>query len=414
MTIPNVGVTGVIQKPGDFNVLGQSIGGIAQMLQQIEQMRMQNAQQQAAQRYQEGLVANQQAQLQDKRQQEEMARRLAEQAQQQWETSLQALHQAGALNDGEFASYRLMGPTEGAKKLQERFAPQTVAGTDRLVRMGMDGRPQVDLGVDTTTKLSDSPTSLREYNAARGADLGRQPTDPTFDRRDYDQWLQAQTERGSSRNVTNVYGNTAASKSAETVVGLYGKEVEEARGLKQDNQAIDRMLTTLRSEGGVMAGPIAGRMVGVGQLLNEIGLTNDPSPENTRIFLAQLSDRVLPIVRKLAPVTEEDVKLLQQAKGGDITKMSGTGLMRLLELQRDANTYQVQELNKRIRESKTLPEESKADLITDISGSMPQTQRVQLPSGTIVDAELDPMTGRYFYYKGASRVKTWLNIGGTP
>lgn len=51
-----IGVTGVIQQPGLGNVLGQSIGGIAQMLQQIEAMKQEQAKNAAYNAYMQELT----------------------------------------------------------------------------------------------------------------------------------------------------------------------------------------------------------------------------------------------------------------------------------------------------------------------------------------------------------------------
>ncbi len=66
MTIPNLGVTQVIQQPGFGNVLGQSIGGISQMLMQLEKMKQEQAKNQAYNAYMAELAAASQANREQK------------------------------------------------------------------------------------------------------------------------------------------------------------------------------------------------------------------------------------------------------------------------------------------------------------------------------------------------------------
>jgi hypothetical protein len=61
MTMPNVGVNNVIQKPGFGAVMGQQLGGIAQMLQQMEEFKRQQAKDEAYNAYLDEQIKSSQA-----------------------------------------------------------------------------------------------------------------------------------------------------------------------------------------------------------------------------------------------------------------------------------------------------------------------------------------------------------------
>jgi hypothetical protein len=79
MSVPNVGVTQLIQQPGLGNVLGQGVSGIAKMMQQIEQMKQEDARNTAYNAYMAEQVRSSQAAEAERKAAAEAAQRNASQ-----------------------------------------------------------------------------------------------------------------------------------------------------------------------------------------------------------------------------------------------------------------------------------------------------------------------------------------------
>lgn len=412
MTIPNVGVTGVIQKPGDFNVLGQSIGGVAQMLQQIEQMRMQNAQQQAAQRYQEGLVANQQAQLQDKRQQEEMARRQAEQQQLAWESLLASPQLSTELNPGERSALLQMGPVEGAKKLQERYAGTVVGGDSRLVTPGAGGKPTVALGVDTTPTPTARPAPTAE---AMEIALGL-PRDTPIEsltpeqRQTMDAYLNRKAASGA--------GKTSLQIGQDAFASGVGKAASESfdRGQVAAEDAVADMstITDLRKllDSGVIAGAGSDALTAVGKWLIQFGIGDasikDPVARS-QAYDAIVAARVGRVIKQYGSGTglsDADREFAKQQSGGN-RENTPEALRRILDI---ADRQARWVANQQLRAIDALPDDK-----YDPAIKAQMKARLQVPSsassesklvkigGRSVQATLDPASGRYYVIQGGKR-----------
>lgn len=412
MGIPNVGVTGVIQDPGLGGVLAKGIGGITQLLMQQQQMADQRAKDAIAASYTNAMTDKLRSDMSIQASDRQMA---LDKAKQDRDRAVQArdllITSLGTqLNAGQVASLKSQEPAEAAAWLQKSFFPevQKFGETDRGIQINpLTG--QATTLVSAAKKPLSNPTTWQEFAATKGLPIDTPPETVAQFGPEYDAWLNRQKAAAATRLSVNNYGNTADSKSAEEVVKLFAADAADARILREDNEAIGRALTTL--DQGIMAGPIGGKLVSAGVLLKQMGLTNSDDAANTRIYLAQIADRVLPIVRKLAPVTEEDRGWLEAAKGGNIDKLPAKGLRRLLVLQRDANNIAIGNANRRITESKTLNDKAKQDFITEISQALPAVQKFDVPGIGVVTGTLDPVTGRY-YYISPSGQRAWLNAGG--
>lgn len=412
MSVPNVGVTQVIQDPGLGGVLAKGIGGITQLLQQQQMQADQRAKDAIAAQYTNAMTDKLRSDMSIQASDRQMA---LDKAKQDRDRAVQArdllISSLGTqLNAGQVASLKTQEPAEAAAWLQKSFFPevQKFGETDRGIQLNpLTG--QATTVVSAAKKPLSNPTTWQEFAATKGLPIDTPPEAVPQFGPEYDVWLNRQKAAAATRLSVNNYGNTADSKSAEEVVKLFAADAADARILRDDNVAINNALTTLNQ--GIMAGPVGGRLVSAGVLLKQIGLTNSDDASNTRIYLAQIAERVLPIVRKLAPVTEEDRKWLEAAKGGNIDKLDSRGIRRLLELQRDANNLAIGNANRRITESKTLNQTAKADLITEISEALPAVQRFDVPGVGVVTGTLDTATGRY-YYINPSGQRSWLNAGG--
>lgn len=405
MTAPNLGVTQVIQQPGLGNVLGQSIGGIAQMMQQLEQFRMQQARDNTNQAY----LGEQTTTMRTNREQAKADREAAtRQAQQQGEAYRQLLQLpqvTSMFNPGEIASLNVMGPTEGMKWLQEQMKPQTVAGDARLVARGPDGTPTVTLAPDTTPKLGDSPTSLREYNSARGAALGRQPTDPTFNAADYDQWLQDQTRRGAGGTSVTLATDNFASGLGTGAAGILTKSQQDAADAAADLETVSQLRGLLNE--GMITGAGANAISSVGNALAQFGIGGDGVRDpvaRTQAYTAIVGQRVGRIIKQFGSGTglsDADRQYAERIAGGQIS-LTPEALNRILGIADKQNRWVIQRHNAQV-ERLPVGEDVRGTYRIPVPGAAQEPNKMFDVGGRQVQGTLDPASGKYYVIQNGRR-----------
>ncbi len=239
------------------------------------------------------------------------------------------------------------------------------------VVLGDDGKPKI------MADLRSVPDVMSDTQKGIATSLGLDPNNTKS-------WTPEQTKEfnlalfnhqraGASSNVTNILTDTADAAAARGTVENFDTSRKDAQGLRSDYIATQRALTTLRQ--GTVNGSFANARVGLATLKRSLGLPTDGTEENTKIYMMQIAERVLPIVRTLAPVTEEDVALLTKVKGGDLS-ISNAQLQRFLGMQQLAAGEGIEEHNRRVRNSGILSERAKPDYLVELPpGYTPQSSQ---------------------------------------
>ena len=152
--------------------------------------------------------------------------------------------------------------------------------------------------------------------------------------------------------------------------------------------SIDRMGQLLKD--GIITGPMA-------EIRAKIAAgTGDPRAQNTLMYIQEVTARVLPIVRTLAPVTEEDVKLLQAAKGGNLY-LSAANMKRLGELDKLALAQKAAQYNTTVQRSAILRDEGLAKYRQDAYVTMPDGSVPVRVGDAVHYAQWDPETQSHWY-----------------
>lgn len=410
MTIPNVGVTGIQQVPGIGNTLAQGLGGISQMLQQIEQMRVQKAQQQAAQQYQEGLIANQRAELESKQSSDAAKAQQAQQAAAAWDALLKAPQITGSLNPGEVAALRVMGPEKGAAELQKRFAGQVVGGNDRLVTPGQGGTPTVALGVDQTMTATDNPTAVREFMAIHALDPDTPPStlSPAL-RKGLDAYMASARTQASGKNSFNLATDTFASGVGKAA----GDRVAASSQVAGDAASDLQTLTELRGllDQGMITGAGAGALTSFGNALAQLGIGGEgvrDSVARTQAYTALVGQRVGRIIKQFGSGTglsDADRQYAERIAAGDLS-LTPQALRRLLDIADRQNRWVIQQHNQQVEKLPVGPDVKQA-LRVDLPPSAKPPTKTFPYQGKQLTATLDPQSGRYYVViKG---VVNWVN-----
>lgn len=186
---------------------------------------------------------------------------------------------------------------------------------------------------------------------------GEAPT-PAFDARDkYDKVgpvaegpdgpIMGQTEAGTGKvafapapSKTTINNNPAKAEGA-LQIGLAGgnvKRIEESYGVASK---VPQLLANLDEAAanltaGVKSGQTAEFNLALSKLAKNLGMGDvDPTIANTEVFRAKMASAVIPIIEKLKPASDTDVKFAKEAAGGDI-KLDDQTMLRLVNSARAA------------------------------------------------------------------------------
>lgn len=271
--------------------------------------------------------------------------------------------------DSKVVGKALIDPKTGKPIYRDQDPSLTVDGN--VYQLGADGLPAkgADGAVLPPIIKKDTPFDINKIDAeTRGAiqvALKRDPRDAEAfgaplseeDVQKVTAYNLQQRATSAPKSSTTIMNDTSAAESVKGAMSALNTQRDEATAARKDIQATTRALATLTRgfptgvKGKfVQSAPTIARLIGIGGV------------DDAKIYMTQIADRVLPIVRQLAPVTEEDVKLLNMVKGGDIS-MSADGLKRLLELGNQANEILIDDYNERARSSKALNDNIRPDYI---------------------------------------------------
>lgn len=131
----------------------------------------------------------------------------------------------------------------------------------------------------------------------------------------------ADTGEGKSFTGGNVTPERTGLNALETGAG--GAVIKNLEGSHERmKEALNTFQRIATMEGalnqGAKTGPLANTALYTSKLLNNLGIQVDPNTP-TEVLRMQLGEGVLENARKLAPVTEQDVNMLEDIKGGLIT-----------------------------------------------------------------------------------------------
>jgi len=157
--------------------------------------------------------------------------------------------------------------------------------------------------------------------------------------------MQVANQTGEAKSFTggNVTPDRAGQNALETnAAGLAVSNIKETHagmlGAIDTFQRLTNMKTAL--DEGAKLGPMTDARVYLAKLGETLGLNVKPDAP-TETLLMQLGEGVLQDARKLAPVTENDIKMLEKIKGGSISGMDAVkASMDLLERQA-VKAYQI-------------------------------------------------------------------------
>ena len=299
-----------------------------------------------------------------------------------------------------------MGVEAGAKLLAENGVkvaePKVVADKASLV----DGKGTVlykNESGETIALDKDAQTVMRLKHT------GKRVEDLTPEERD--EVLNASRERiraGAANISSSLTANPVVNNAAQKVIGgsiqsFFDRKNEFVSTIGPELASIERM-QELVDGGGIMTGIFAKARATV------MAMTGDVKAQNTLELLTVVTKRVLPIVRMLAPVTEEDVELLKAAKGGNL-HLSQKNIDRLLELDKLAAEYRAGQLNRDALTSKVMQEEGNIQFAGDALYPMPDGRILVARRGRDKEGKLRAGTDEVRFSEETGRYMIQLTEG---
>lgn len=420
MTIPNVGVSGVIQDPGLGGVLAKGIGGITQLLMQQQQMADQRAKDQVAANYTNQLTAD----LKRKGTLEEEQRLAAQQQLAQQKTAYEALLETvrPQLNDGQYASLRIADPAAGAAYIQKLMFPEVTkfAEGERGVVVGPNGvaKTVVQAGAPLP-KMADMPTDLRE---AIGVVLRRDPRNPEAfmaplspdEAQRVNQYINHKVATGANRSSVTIAGDSFAKGLGDAAAARIGRTEQAASDAATDLQTIGELNKLLND--GVILGAGQKGMEAIGNVLVQLGVGGDEIADpvaRTQAYAALVGARVGKVITMFGSGTglsDADREYATAIAGGKMN-MTPPALKRILKIAEKQNRWVIKQHTDAV-ERLPVGEDIKGALrVSAPPEDKPELKMFQQPDGSVVQGRLDPKTGRYV---GVVNGKSGYVDGGGP
>lgn len=403
MTIPQVGVTGVIQDPGLGGVLAKGIGGITQLLMQQQQMRDKQARDAADIAYQNELVTASRENRAMTKQQYEEQQRLMKQQEERSAAAIQELANVGGITHGVAAGLMLLPPAERAKKLTEYLMPQKLADNDRLVAPGANGQFSTVVGPDQTIKAADNSADYRnwlagEINPQTGRAYDPNTAPSQLPPEQAKQWKVFQQSLESVRAPKGTSMSVQAGSSFAQGLGKAAGDVVAEGAVKARSARVDlntiAELRKLLGEGGVLTGFGSENLTQIGSALAQLGIGGsgiaDPVAR-TQAYAAIVGQRVGEVIKLFGSGTglsDADREYAQQIAGGNL-KMTPQALKRILDMGERADRFLIDTHNQAVD---ALPDD-------ETPASVKRTLRVDAPPAA---PTAPAASGKTYQYKGKS------------
>lgn len=132
---------------------------------------------------------------------------------------------------------------------------------------------------------------------------------------------------------TNITVNAEGKALDKGLADLSVKSLSEEREKAVTAVANRRQTQELRRQltAGIKSGAGANALLLLGQITNQIGLTDDETVRNTERYMSGVIRSILPDVKQLRPASDTDLKILLRADGGNITwdKQSLSDILRI-------------------------------------------------------------------------------------
>lgn len=165
------------------------------------------------------------------------------------------------------------------------------------------------------------------------------------------------------KNSVTVMNDSYGAAVGRTMGEAWQGSKTAAREARTDLQVLTRMETLMQKP--LVTGSAANARIAMKTLARTLGFTGDGAEDRTKEYLMNVSKRVMPMARKLAPVTEVDVSLLQRINGGDLS-MTQEDLRKVMEYDMITREMEIADHNDQVERSTLLDPSAKPDLKVDL------------------------------------------------
>lgn len=275
--------------------------------------------------------------------------------------------------------------------LQEVIAEAPKSGVsvdrERLLSALADYAPEAYLQM-TQPKAADLPTSVREYEYARGQ--GFKGT--------YQEFVTEQKKAGAPSTTITLPGD----KKMAEVLGAKGAErLDNSLNQAQEAQSTIQNINELRPilAEGVFAGPLSGAPRAVAQIASSLGITGKDTRElldRTAIAMQSLAKFELSAaaaMRGQGTITENERTLIQRAAGGRLDQFTAPEVQSLLTAMEKTANYRIASHNRQLDVLRKSGSQEVRDLVPFYElGPMNVAPVPTAPTGGI--KKFNPKTGK--------------------